>query len=212
LKELEQAAALQPQKEEYAVDLILECTAAGDLAGAAKVIESAKIKWPASSRISFAEGFWLERSRHFEEAARAYARASDLSLGWETPYLALANLRGSSEVMDQAATLFPSSPWPHWYKALIQRKGAPGSEGSEVRRALARAPDQPAVYVAMLADALRRSDCGMAQEIWPQASALQLAPQLDPALWCGAKSPALAPALAPEWRTLLEMVQDQSED
>src|SRR5258707_3814564 len=86
LKELDQAAALQPQKEEYAVDLILERTAAGELRDAAKTIEGAKMKWPASSRLSFAEGFWLERSRRFEDAARAYTRASELSLRWEAPY------------------------------------------------------------------------------------------------------------------------------
>jgi len=214
LKELEQAAALQSQKEEYAVDLILERTAAGELRDAAKAIESAKIKWPASSLVSFAEGFWLERSRRFEDAARAYTRASELSLRWEAPYLALANLRGSSELLDQAAILFPSSPWPHWYKALIQRKAAPGSEAHEIRRALDLAPNQPAVYVAMLADSLRRNDCGAALEMWPLASALQLAPRLDPASWCNAKSQPQTPGpdAYPEWRTLLKIVHDQTED
>jgi len=214
LTELEQAAALQPQQEDYSVDLIMERTAAGELREAAKAIKRAKIRWPASSPVSFAEGFWLERSCRFEDAARAYTRASELSLRWEAPYLALANLRGSSEVLDQAAALFPSSPWPHWYKALIQRKGALGSEASEVRRAFDLAPNQPAVYIAMLADSLRRNDCGAALEVWPLASALQLAPRLDPASWCNARSQpeTLVPDPYPEWRALFEMVHDRTED
>ncbi len=214
LKELEQAATLRSEKEEYTVDLILERTAAGELREAAKAIERAKIKWPASSLVSFAEGFWLERSRRLEDAARAYTRASELSLRWEAPYLALANLRGSSEVLDQAAILFPSSPWPHWYKALIQRKEAPGSEAPATRRALDLAPNQPSVYVAMLADSLRRNDCGTALEMWPLALARQLAPWLDPASWCNAKGQPQTsrPDPYPEWRILLKMVHDQTED
>jgi tetratricopeptide (TPR) repeat protein len=214
LNELHQATVLQPENEEYTVSLILEQAAAGELREAARRVDSARAKWPASGRVRFAEAFLFERLRRPKDADQAYQRASELSWHWEAPHLALGHLRGSSEVLDQAVTLFPSSPWPHWYKALAQRRDTPGSECSEVRRALDLASNGPAVYFAMLADSLRRNDCGTAREIWKLASALKLMPQLDPASWCGERNQSPHAILNgyDEWRPLLEMVHDQGEN
>jgi tetratricopeptide (TPR) repeat protein len=214
LKELQQAAILEPDKESYAVGLILEQAAAGELREAAKTVESARAKWLSSGRVRFAEAFLFERSCRAKDAAEAYQRAVELSWHWEAPHLALGHLRGLSDVLDQTVTLFPSNPWPHWYKALAQRRDTPGSESTEVRRALDLAPNEPAVYSAMLADSLRRNDCGTAEEIWKLASALKLAPRLDPASWCGENNQSARAILDgyDDWRPLLEMVQDQAEN
>jgi tetratricopeptide (TPR) repeat protein len=184
LKELEQSAASAPEKEEYVFDLILEQSAGGELSQAAKILQSAKAKWPASGRVRFAEAFFFEQKNRLEDAARAYQQAADLSVHWEAPYLGLARVRGSTDILDHAADLFPASPWPHWFKALAIRKKTPGSEVAEVGRTLALAGNQPAVYRAMLADSLYRDDCVAARQIWARVSALGIAQQLNPASWC----------------------------
>jgi hypothetical protein len=94
-------------------------------------------------------------------------------------------VRGSTDILDQAADLFPASPWPHWFKALAIRKKTPGSEVAEIGQTLALAGNQPAVYRAMLADSLYRDDCVAARGIWARVSALGIAHQLNPVSWCG---------------------------
>ncbi len=184
LKELEQAVTSAPEKAEYVCDLILEQAASGELNQAAKALQSAKAKWPASGRVRFAEAFFFERQNRVEDAARGYQQAADLSVHWEAPYLGLGRVRGSTDILDQAADLFPASPWPHWFKALAIRKKTPGSEAAEIGQTLALAGNQPAVYRAMLADSLYRDDCVAARGIWVRVSALGIAQQLNPASWC----------------------------
>ncbi|MCU1275153.1 MAG: Tetratricopeptide 2 repeat protein, partial [Bryobacterales bacterium] len=214
LKELERAATSVPEREEYVVDLILEQAASGELNEAAKALQSAKAKWPASGRVRLAEAFFFERHNRLDDAVRAYQQAADLSGHWEAPYLGLGRVRGSTDILDQAADLFPASPWPHWFKALLLRKKTPGSEAAEVRRALALAGNQPAVYRAMLADALYRDDCAAAREIWARVSALGIAEQLNPASWCSGDRQASKQMLDrySESKVFLEIAREETEN
>lgn len=214
LKELERAAASAPEREEYVSDLILEQAASGELSQAAKALQSAKAKWPASGRVRFAEAFFFERQNRLEDAARAYQQAADLSGHWEAPYLGLGRVRGSTDILDQAADLFPASPWPHWFKALAIRKKTPGSEAAEIGRTLALAGNQPAVYRAMLADSLYRDDCVAAREIWAHVSTLAVAEQLNPAAWCNGDRKVSKQILDrySESKVFLELAREETEN
>ena len=179
LAELKQAVDLSPQNEDYLSDLALESAAAGRLGEAGKLLERARAKLPSSARIRFAQGLLLELSSKPGEAERAYQQAAELSWQWEAPYLAEGHLfrqtgqvSRSAEVLDQAAALFPWSPWPHWFKAVTLRKSTPGSEGGELNRGLDLARSEPEIYPAMLADALRQNDCAAARAIWERMSIL----------------------------------------
>jgi len=214
LKELERAAASAPEKEEYVLDLVLEQAAAGELNQAAKALQSAKTKWPASGRIRFAEAFFFERQNRLEDAARGYQQAADLSVHWEAPYLGLARVRGSTDILDQAADLFPASPWPHWFKALAIRKKTSGSEAAEVGQTFALAGSQPAVYRAMLADSLHRGDCVAARDIWARVSVLGIAQTLNPASWCGGDRKVSKTILDrySESKVFLEIAREETEN
>jgi tetratricopeptide (TPR) repeat protein len=223
LAELMQAVDLDPRSEEYLSDLALESAAAGRVAEAGRLLERAQAYLPSSARIRFAEGLWLELSSKPREAERAYQQAAELSWHWEAPYLAEGHLfrqtgqtRRSVEVLDQAATLFPWSPWPHWFKAVTLRKSAPGSEGSELNRGLDLAGSEPEIYPAMLADALRQNDCAAARAIWEPMSILGVALHLDPSSWCDVKANQAtaisSQRLEPysEWRVLADLAREEN--
>jgi hypothetical protein len=124
----------------------------------------------------------------------AFRRAADLSWRGEAPRLALGNLYSKSQVptraveaLDQAATLFPSSSWPHWFKALALTSAGSGLEEQalpELELAQELAPNQPGIYPALLVSALRRNDCGGAARIWTRMVPLGVAKELDPSQWC----------------------------
>jgi tetratricopeptide (TPR) repeat protein len=223
LAELKQAADLDPQNEDYLSDLALESAAAGRLGEAGKLLERARAKLPSSARIRFAQGLWLELSSKPGEAERAYQEAAELSWQWEAPYLAEGHLfrqtgqaSRSAEVLDQAAALFPWSPWPHWFKAVTLRKSTPGSEGGELNRGLDLARSEPEIYPAMLADALRQNDCATARAIWERMSILGVALQLDPSSWCDEKAkqvtsiPGQRLATYSEWRVLADLAREEN--
>jgi tetratricopeptide (TPR) repeat protein len=223
LAELKQAVDLSPQNEEYLSDLALESAAAGRLGEAQILLERAQAKLPSSARIRFAQGLLLELSGKLAGAERAYQQAAELSWQWEAPYLAQGHLfrqtgqaGRSGEVLEQATALFPWSPWPHWFKAATLRKSMPGSEDSELNRGLDLARNEPEIYPAMLADALRRDDCTAARAIWDQMSILGLAPRLDPSSWCDAKANQVMGApiqkleTYSEWRVLVELAREEN--
>jgi len=216
LRELEQAVNLQPETAIYALDVLLEKGRAGGLHESRRMLEASLTKWPASGSVRFAEGLWLELAHRPEDAGRAYQRAADLSWQWEAPLLGQGHVQASLDAVDRAAMLFASSPWPHWFRALAQRKAAAGSEAAEFRRARELAAAQPEIYPALIADALRQNDCAAAVGIWARMSPLGIAPQLDPSGWCGTKQAANAPVQMldryAEWNMLLEMLRNRSED
>ena len=216
LRELQQAFTLQPETTTYAIDLLLEKARAGNFAESRKMLDASLTKWPASSKVRFAEGLWLELAHRPEEAASAYQRAADLAWQWEAPYLGQGHLQVSLEAADRAAILFPSSPWPHWFKVLAQRRTAAGSETAELARALELAAAQPDVYPALVAGALRQNDCAAAAGIWARMSTLGMAPELDPSRWCGTQRAVNEPVPIldrySEWNMLLEMLRNRTED
>jgi hypothetical protein len=122
----------------------------------------------------------------------------------------------SAEVLDQAAALFPWSPWPHWFKAVTLRKSMPGSEGSELNRGLDLAQTVPEIYPAILADALRQNDCAAARAIWERMSILGVALHLDPSSWCDAKTNQFTDApierleTYSEWRVLANLAGEEN--
>lgn len=221
LAELKQAVDLGPQNEEFLIDLAIENAAAGRLGRARILLERAQSKLPSSAKIRFAQGLLLELSGKPGEAERAYQQAAELSWQWEAPYLAQSHLfrqtgqaGRSAEVLEQAAALFPWSPWPHWFKAVTLRKSRPGSEGAEVDRGLDLAQNEPGIYPAMLADALRQNDCAGARAIWDRMSVLGLAPDLDPSPWCDVKANQVAGVPSQrletysEWRVLAALARE----
>ncbi len=216
LRELEQALTLQPETAIYALDVLLEKARAGNFEESRKMLDASLAKWPANGKVRFAEGLWLELAYRLKDAGNAYQRATDLSWQWEAPYLGQGHVHASLDAVDRAAMLFPSSPWPHWFKALAQRKEAAGSETAELGRALELAAAQPEIYPALVADALRQNDCAAAVGIWARMSPLGIAPQLDPSGWCGTKQAANAPVQMldryAEWNMLLEMLRNRTED
>jgi tetratricopeptide (TPR) repeat protein len=223
LAELKQAVDLGPQNEEYLSDLALESAAAGRLGEARMLLERAQAKLPSSARIRFAHGLLMELSGKLAEAERAYQQAAELSWRWEAPYLAQGHLfrqtgqpSRSTEILERAAVLFPWSPWPHWFKAVTQRKSIPGSEGTEFKRGLDLARNEPEIYPAMLADAIRQNDCAGARAIWDRMSVLGLAPRLDPSSWCDVKANQVAGARSQrletysEWRVLANLAREEN--
>ena len=223
LAELKQAVDLRPQNEEYLCDLALESAAAGRLGEAKILLERAQPKLPSSARIRFAQGLLWELSGKPVEAERAYLQAAELSWQWEAPYLAEGHLfrqagqaDRSAEVLEQASALFPLSPWPHWFKAATLRKSMPGSEANELNRGLDLARNEPEIYPAMLADALRQNDCAAARAIWERMSILGMAPHLDPSSWCDAKANRVTGApiqeleTYSEWRVLAELAREEN--
>jgi tetratricopeptide (TPR) repeat protein len=223
LAELKQAVALGPQNEEHLSDLALESAAAGRLGEAKILLERAQTKLPSSARIRFAQGLFLELSGKPGEAERACQQAAELSWRREAPYLAEGHLfrptgqaSRSSAVLDQATALFPCSPWPHWFKAVTLRKSMPGLEGGELNRGLDLARNEPEIYPAMLADALRQNDCVAARAIRERMSNLGLAPHLDPSSWCDLKAHLFTSAAIQrletysEWRLVADLAREQN--
>ncbi|PYV41341.1 MAG: hypothetical protein DMG06_17435, partial [Acidobacteria bacterium] len=197
LQELQRAVILEPGSEGYLSDLLLESALAGQMEETRRLFEKVKTKWLASSKIRFAEGIWLQVSGRTTEAKTAFRQAADLSWQWEVPYLAQGNLlrqlgaaADALEALDQAATLFPSSPWPHWLKGLTLMKTAGRSQSqavSEFRQSLGLASNQPEVYPALLVARLQQGDCEGAQAVWNRMAPTGLAKELDPARWCGSR-------------------------
>jgi Flp pilus assembly protein TadD len=125
VRELERAVNLDPASDQYVTDLALELVRPSRAAEAGRILEKAHRDWPSNSKILFAQGLWQQLAGHADKAEVAFRQAADLSWRWEAPSLALGNLYSQSrapgravETLDQAITLFPSSPWPHWFKAL----------------------------------------------------------------------------------------------
>jgi Flp pilus assembly protein TadD len=215
LRELEQAAEAEPSHEEYWIDLAIESAAAGQSHRAGLALEKAKAKSPVNSRVLFAEGICAQLSGHAAEAQNRFQKAADLSFGWEPPYLAQANLlrekgqvTGSVEQLDQAAALFPDSPWPHWLKGLaLSTAGTAHSQAAVAyQRALDLAPLQPEVYAALMIGSLQQHDCPAALEMWRRMEPLAMAPDLAPGAAC-AKASDNALRRYPEWRWIVEIAR-----
>jgi len=230
VRELERAVSLEPGRDQYVTDLTLELALAGRTAEAGRVLEKARRDWPSSSKILFAVGLWQQLAGHLEKAEVAFRQAADLSWRWEAPSLALGNLYSKSqapgravETLSQAVTLFPSSPWPHWFKALALTNATPRREEqalSELELSQELAPNQPEIYPALLVLALRRNDCSGAARIWMAMTPFGLARELDPSQWCESQSDSTSRRTAPpdnlfdqysETRLLAEMASDNSD-
>lgn len=230
VRELEGAVTLEPGSDQYVTDLALELALAGRTAEAGRVLEKARRDWPSSSKVLFALGLWQQLASHLEKAEVAFRQAADLSWRWEAPSLALGNLYSKSqapgravEALDQAVALFPSSPWPHWFKALALTNAAPRLEEqalSELELSQELAPNQPGIYPALLVSALRRNDCGGAARIWTTMTPFGLAKELDPSQWCDPQSDSTSRRTSlpdslfdqySETRLLVEMASDNSD-
>jgi tetratricopeptide (TPR) repeat protein len=224
LKELEQAVSTEPVHEDYTLDLAIESAAAGRLPQARLLLQKARARAPGSSHLLFAEGICSQLSGQYADADRAFQRAAELAFQWEPPYLAEANLlrhtgslAQSAGVLDQAAALFPGSPWPHYFKALVLATNTDDSSEAalELQQSLQLAPLQPDIYPAILTESLRKHDCVQSQETWHHMQPLGLAPQLDPSPWCTGESSASARAWAPphtlgvaEWRWIVDLARE----
>ncbi|PYV88229.1 MAG: hypothetical protein DMG05_15935 [Acidobacteria bacterium] len=206
LQELQRPVALEPGHEGYLSDLLLESALAGQMEEAGRLFEKIKTKWLASSRIRFAEGIWLQVSGRMTEASSAFRQAADLGWQWEVPYLAQGNLlrqmgaaADALEALDQAAALFPSSPWPHWLKGLALTKTGGSSQSqavSEFQQSLELASNQPEVYPPLLVARLQQGDCEGAQAVWARMGPTGLGKELDPARWCGSRDNVAASRVA----------------
>jgi tetratricopeptide (TPR) repeat protein len=199
LKHLHKALNLEPENEEYLSDLVLELSVAGERSEAQNLLKKAKVKFPASGRIHFAEGIWHQLSTRKWEALAAFRQAADFSWQWEVPHLAQASLllqsgsiAESQDVLEQTATLFPSSPWPHWLKGLALLKNAtkPSQSMSEMRQSLSLASNRPEVLPALLASSLQQRDCETAREVWKRMTRFGLAAELDPTQLCTSETSA----------------------
>jgi tetratricopeptide (TPR) repeat protein len=225
LKELEQAVSSQSDNESYIVDFAIESAAAGQLSRGHVWLQKARAKSPASSRLLFAEGICSQLSGDYADADRAFQGAAELTFQWEPPYLAEANLlrhtgllARSVEILDQAAALFPGSPWPHYFKSLVPMKdtGNNSQRVLEFQRSLDLAPLQPEIYPAILTEALQHRDCAHSQEIWNHMRPLGLAPHLDPSHWCtgdswaSGRNPMPGGELQgpPEWRWIVGLARE----
>lgn len=215
LRELQQAADAEPNHKDYWIDLAIESAAAGQARRASLALQNAKAKSPISRWLLFAEGISDQLSGRTTEAQTKLQKAADLAFQWEPPYLALANLlretdssARSVEILDQAASLFPDSPWPHWFKTLaLSRAGADRSEAAdEFQRTIELAPLQPEVYAALLAGSLRQHDCPRAVEIWARMAPLGLATDLEPGAACANASEDTLRRY-PEWRWVVELAR-----
>ena len=215
LRELQTAVDAEPNHEAYWLDLAIELTAAGQRARAALALEKAKSKWPASSRLLFAEGICDQLAGRTAEAQTKLQKSADLAFQWEPPYLAQANLlretdaiTRSVETLDQAASLFPDSPWPHLLKALALSKTDlnHAEVALQLKRALELAPAEPEVYAAVLTGLLRQHDCSQALDIWERMAPFGLAKNLDPGAACGKVSPEMLDRY-PDWRWIVELAR-----
>jgi tetratricopeptide (TPR) repeat protein len=208
LRHFRQAVSLDPNNEEYLVDLVLELSIAGQISEAQPLLAKAKAKFPASGRVCFAEGIWHQLSPNKPEALDAFRRAADLSWQWEVPHLAQANLlleSGSSaesrDLLEQTITLFPASPWPHWLKGLAVLKDhekVASQSVSEMKQSLSLASNRPEILPTLLASALQQRDCQMAQEAWKAMTAFGLAAGPNPSQSCQSekKTPASVASIA----------------
>jgi tetratricopeptide (TPR) repeat protein len=200
------------------------------MAEAGNLLEKARRDWPTSGKILFAQGLWQQLAGHPEKAEVAFRQAADLSWRWEAPSLALGNLYSKSQVpgraveaLDQAIALFPSSPWPHWFKALALTNATPRLEEqalSELELSQELAPNQPDIYPALLVSVLRRNDCGGAARLWATMTSFGLAKELDPSQWCAPESDSTSRRTSlpdnvfdqySETRLLAEMASDNSD-
>jgi hypothetical protein len=125
------------------------------------------------------------------------------------------SLGRSVEILDQAASLFPGSPWPHYFKALVLRRNAADNSQltEEFQRSLDLAPLKPEVYPAVLIESLRYRDCVRSWEIWNHMRTLGLACPLDPGRWCSGESSVHSrmPEQAqgwPEWRWIVDLARE----
>jgi tetratricopeptide (TPR) repeat protein len=200
LKHLHKALDLEPENEEYLADLVLELSVAGERSEAQNLLNRAKVKFPASGRIRFAEGIWYQLSTRKSEAMVAFRQAADFSWQWEVPHLAQASLllqsgsiAESQDVLEQTATLFPTSPWPHWLKGLAVLKNPetrPSQSILEMRESLSLASNRPEILPALLASSLQQRDCETAREVWKRMTTFGLAAELDATQLCASETSA----------------------
>ena len=191
--ELQKATQMEPTNVDYLLDLALESSLAGQVDDAKLALERLKAKWQHSNRVRFAEGLLHQVSGRWSEAQGAYRQSADLSWQWEVPQLAHANLlrvtdspRKALEVLDQVASLFPTSPWPYWLKGLTLMKTNAAESALAFDQSLRLAPNQPEIYVPLLVGSLQRDECAAAQEAWIGINQFGLAKELDPSKWCNA--------------------------
>src|SRR5712691_11324680 len=192
----------------YILDCALELDFAGQMDAAHNLIEKARRQMPTSGEILFAQGVWHQLEQQQEQALKSYQQAADLSWRWEVPYLAQGNLLRQTgpasralEILDQAASLFASSPWPHWFRGLaLMQDGTEGKEqaASEFVQSLKLAENQPNAYPALLVGSLQRNDCAGAMEIQTKMNALGFAGELDPSPWCKEGQKAASPPVLPD--------------
>lgn len=192
LHAFQQAVLLDPNNDDYIVDLAFELMTSGRVGAARQVIEQARAHALTNCKLLFAKGIWNELEHHWTEASDSFQQAVNLSWRWEPAYLALANLLGETrsiskglDVLSQAELLFPSSPWPHLVAALILIKTDSSEQGiSELSQSLNLAAIEPEVYPALLAAELRRHDCEKARQIWNQMTLFRFGNELSPVRWC----------------------------
>jgi tetratricopeptide (TPR) repeat protein len=226
LKELGKAVDAEPNHEDYLIDLAIESAATGRAGQARQMLQEAKARSPASGRLFFAAGVCDQLSGRPADAQTAFRKAAELVFQWEAPYLAQANLlretgmvAGSMEILDSAASLFPDSPWPHWFKALalMNDPESRSQAASEFQRSIDLAPLHPDVYPALLLGFLRDRDCPNGSKIWDRMAYLGLATDLDPSSWCANESvdlrhnrlPDEVLKNYPEWRWIVEIARRQ---
>jgi tetratricopeptide (TPR) repeat protein len=163
-QEFQRAAALNPDCAECSAYLGICAAELGHDKEATRWLAAAKSKGPNNPTIIYAEGIVLLIRGNSNEAQNTFQRAADLSYDWEPPWLALADAPRNSpshqiKVLDQTASLFPRSPWPHFLKAKILNSDV------ELENTLRLATADPRIYQQILRLCLERGKCQQVQEV-----------------------------------------------
>jgi tetratricopeptide (TPR) repeat protein len=208
--ELARASALDPDNQEYTLQLELYQAMAGHAKDAGKTSERSKRLGMTGAELAYADGLRLLMAGDARQAQSSLQRAADLSYQWQAPWLALAyalDRNGAAAqpraVLNQAATLFSASPWPFWMQAAVT------SDPAALHKAVELAPNDPGAYPALLALARRQGRCEEVDPILQSMAQLGIGSEQDPGVACGKGTvpPALAAAGSPELLYLIEMAR-----
>jgi tetratricopeptide (TPR) repeat protein len=173
LAELHKAMLLEPNNQGRALRLALHSAEVGQIRVALELIANVKAKRPTNPNVLLAEGLCLAMAGKLGEGQASLRHAADLSYQWVAPWLALSYTlhasgapQQSRTALEQVASMFPLSPWPHWLRAELS------NATGEFSKALERGPNDPEVYAALLTLSIEQSDCEHASQVWKQMCAL----------------------------------------
>ena len=192
--EFSRATNLDPQNDEYWMNLVLEIMRAGSTEEAGRTLAEAQKRLPSSPRLYFTLGVWQALAGHPAEAEKALHRAIDLSWLWDLPYIALGLVvkQGPSggnflAPLDEVASLVPQSPWTPLFRALALDSAGPSDVNqlaSSLRKSLEWTDRQPEALPFLLVVSLKKRDCGLAREVWSRMQTLGFAEDLNPTGSC----------------------------